>query len=319
MKTLFINGSEVIENHQLTNGSTELEDDQLFWIDWNGPTDQKLTQYLAKLGLTDTYKFLEKTEKVPAKYVSENDIHWLLIKGLSAESADIDFDTVRIGFFWSKNILLTIHDTQSVSTEAYWHAVQSQQIQTPQSIKEIVLSISRRVMDRYLLVLSDVESEIDEFSTNYSVSATDDMLNDLTLFRLKLKRLRRYSVYHSEAFTEFRSDDSIVFDSRLETRMNMITELLERKKTLCQLFYEDCKDLIDGYISLSAHRLNHIMKVLTMVTVLFVPLSFLAGVYGMNFNSMPELSWRYGYFAVLSLMFILVVSLIIWFKKKRWL
>lgn len=64
--------------------------------------------------------------------------------------------------------------------------------------------------------------------------------------------------------------------------------------------------------------MNEIMKVLAMISTIFIPLSFLAGVYGMNFQFMPELTWKYGYFIILIIMFIIFAGSILFFKKKKW-
>ena len=64
--------------------------------------------------------------------------------------------------------------------------------------------------------------------------------------------------------------------------------------------------------------MNEIMRVLTTISTIFIPLSFLAGVYGMNFQYMPELSWEYGYYFILILMFMVVIGMILFFKRKNW-
>ena len=78
-------------------------------------------------------------------------------------------------------------------------------------------------------------------------------------------------------------------------------------------------DLADGYLSVASHRLNQIMKVLTVVMAIFVPLSFLAGIYGMNFENMPELQSQSGYFILLGLMLAIAVGLLTLFYRKKWL
>ena len=75
----------------------------------------------------------------------------------------------------------------------------------------------------------------------------------------------------------------------------------------------------DGYISLASHRLNNIMKVLTIITAIFVPLSFLAGIYGMNFEHMPELKSQGGYFVLLGVMLAIAATLLLAFRKRRWI
>jgi magnesium transporter len=77
--------------------------------------------------------------------------------------------------------------------------------------------------------------------------------------------------------------------------------------------------LIDGYISLSSHQLNNTMKILTIITAIFVPITFIAGLYGMNFTNMPELATAYGYFTVLGVMAIIAIAMLILFRKIRWL
>jgi magnesium transporter len=86
---------------------------------------------------------------------------------------------------------------------------------------------------------------------------------------------------------------------------------------------ETYRDLLSGmmdiYLSSASNRMNEVMKILTIITTIFVPVTFIAGVYGMNFDYMPELHKKWGYPAVWGLMLLIIVSLIIYFKRKKWL
>jgi magnesium transporter len=77
--------------------------------------------------------------------------------------------------------------------------------------------------------------------------------------------------------------------------------------------------LLDVYLSSISNKTNDVMKVLTIISTIFMPLTFVAGVYGMNFNYMPELQWRYGYFLVMGVMFIISLIMIYFFRRKKWL
>jgi magnesium transporter len=78
-------------------------------------------------------------------------------------------------------------------------------------------------------------------------------------------------------------------------------------------------EMLDIYLSSISNRLNEVMKVLTIITTIFIPLSFIAGVYGMNFRHMPELEWHWGYPAVMLVMGVVAIMMVVYFRRKRWL
>ncbi len=77
-------------------------------------------------------------------------------------------------------------------------------------------------------------------------------------------------------------------------------------------------DIRDSYLSLNSNRMNNIMMTFTAITTIFMPLSFIAGIYGMNFDYMPELHWKYGYFVVLAAMAVIGMTMFVWFKRNGW-
>jgi len=89
--------------------------------------------------------------------------------------------------------------------------------------------------------------------------------------------------------------------------------------TLYSQVLDDVTNLMNLYMSLSAKRTNEVMRVLTVFSVFFMPLTFIVGVYGMNFKFMPELDWRLGYPLVMIFMAIVTIIIYFWFKRKKWL
>jgi magnesium transporter len=85
---------------------------------------------------------------------------------------------------------------------------------------------------------------------------------------------------------------------------------------------ETSRDMLSGmldiYLSSVSNKMNEVMKVLTIIATIFIPLTFIAGIYGMNFQYMPELGWRWGYFAVVFVMFVIGISMVSFFKRKKW-
>ncbi|MFQ6114956.1 MAG: CorA family divalent cation transporter, partial [bacterium] len=86
-----------------------------------------------------------------------------------------------------------------------------------------------------------------------------------------------------------------------------------------ETFRDMISGMLDIYLSSVSNKMNQVMKVLTIIATIFIPLTFIAGVYGMNFKFMPELGWRLGYFVVLCLMVLIGIGMIIYFRKRKWL
>jgi magnesium transporter len=125
--------------------------------------------------------------------------------------------------------------------------------------------------------------------------------------------------YQQSVFAELARVPHELIGKRQRHQFNDVYEQMERLASLSGLYQELAGDLIDGYISLNSHRLNQIMKVLTIVAVIFLPLSLLVGVYGMNFENMPELQARYGYYVLLTVMTLIGLGLLFLFRRLRWL
>ena len=148
-------------------------------------------------------------------------------------------------------------------------------------------------------------------------------MRELVAYRSRLRILRRVFSYHQRLAEQVMNGIGVHLGQGEEGQHvhhhRDLFDRCERLYSLCNMYYEICGDLVEGYISLSSHRLNNTMKVLTIITAIFVPLSFLAGLYGMNFENMPELHYRHGYFIVLGTMALVATAMIALFRRIRWL
>ena len=121
-----------------------------------------------------------------------------------------------------------------------------------------------------------------------------------------------------EAISRFsKSDNSLIEESSVSYIRNLYDHTIQIMDSV-----DNFRDMLNGlqdlYISEISFRMNQVMQVLTIITTIFVPLSFLAGLYGMNFDNMPELHFKHGYFVLLGVMALVAVGLVLWFKRQRW-
>tara|TARA_Y100000782_G_C10154324_1_gene252914 strand:- start:965 stop:1510 length:546 start_codon:yes stop_codon:yes gene_type:complete len=174
----------------------------------------------------------------------------------------------------------------------------------------------------YLDALLEFEERLSDIEDALLDDGNDDLMRELVTYRTRLVKLRRLFNYHRNITDELRSDEYLALNYKDDPMGHAITDLhdrFDRLYTLAEIFYSISGDLIDGYISIASHQLNRTMQVLTVITAIFVPLGFLAGLYGMNFEYIPELKIENGYFILLAAMGSIAVGLLALFRKIRWL
>src|SRR5690606_8059414 len=171
--------------------------------------------------------------------------------------------------------------------------------------------IMRFSVGRYLESILAFEPRLNELEDSMQDEPNDDIMRELIAYQSRLRKLKRVFNYHERMVSNLRAEipqQLIEEDGDIEHALQDLYERCERLHGLCTMYYEICGDLINGYLSLSSHQLNNTMKVLTVITAIFVPLTFIAGIYGMNFDNMPELHSPYGYFYTLGAMLVIATG-----------
>ena len=310
---LHVGGRELIERWKA-------DERTLIWVDLGDePPDVTGNLMREEFGLHPLAVSDALRERHPPKLEHFEDYTFLLLRGLSAESKDTDFSTIQLALFVGRRFLVTRHSAQSPSTDQLWREAQENAGRFAAGSAALALRLCRIMVDRYLGILLALEPRLEELEDEILNSPRDELLGELAGYKSDLKKLRRIFAYHQQVFTALRNGDYPLFGANIVHELNDVFEHQERAVSLSGLYYELAVDLLDSYISLASHHLNQIMKVLTIVTVIFVPLSFLAGLYGMNFEYIPELHAHSGYYVLLGIMAAIVVILLALFRKKRWL
>lgn len=307
-------GAELIERWQ-----NELESQ--IWVDLDNEPEASETRIMNLFDCHELAIADARRERHPPKMQLFEKHLFLLLRGLDADSKDLDYGTLQIALFAAPRFLLTRHTKRSVSIN-HWRDSRGTGAALAKGGVHLALEIAGTAARRYLDLLLEFEPRLDELEDQLQSNPDDSDMLELTSYKTRLRKLRRIFNYHARLFENLREMESDLLQSsssEFHYTVDAVYEKYERLLSLCAMFYELAGDLIDGYISLSSHELNNTMRVLTVLTAIFVPLGFLAGLYGMNFDYMPELHWRSGYFVLLSIMATIIVSLLLVFRRKRWL
>ncbi|MGB0135433.1 magnesium transporter CorA family protein [Dokdonella sp.] len=298
----------------------DLAASRLTWIDLVGEdTGEHRDFLLNRIGLDKLAVDDALRARHPPKYeVLEGGWSFLLMRGFDATSTSVKFGTIQLALFWRDNLVVTRHEKPSASVAEVEKALATGEQAEPEDAWRLLYSILRRLLDRYLPILLRIEARLEEIEELILKRPSDRLLAELMEFSSQLKRLRRIGAYHEKCFGNLRTHEPRAHGIN-STQLTDLFEQAERLHSLSSLQYDTTADLTNGYLSVSAHRLNNVMRVLTVVTVLFVPLTFIAGIYGMNFEFMPELSWRWSYFVVLGAMSSVAIGLLVLFRRKKWI
>ena len=175
------------------------------------------------------------------------------------------------------------------------------------------------VVDHYFLILENFGDKIENLEIELLDRPTDDVLKRLHHLRREALQLRRnvYPLREVVSRLEKQEADFINPETRIFVR-DLYDHTIQVIETV-EVFRDSASGLLDLYMNSISNKMNGIMKLLTIISTIFIPLTFIAGIYGMNFQHMPELGYKYGYFIAMSVMFILAVIMVIFFKRKKWL
>ncbi|MEN8614432.1 magnesium/cobalt transporter CorA [Dehalogenimonas sp. THU2] len=175
------------------------------------------------------------------------------------------------------------------------------------------------IVDNYFVVLEGFGDVIDDLEENLLLSPTAETLSTIKTLKRELLFMRRGIWPLREVVSGLRHSDSpLIADVTRPYFLDVYDHTIQVMDSIDNS-REMLSDLLDIYLSSVSNRLNEVMKVLTIIATIFIPLTFIAGVYGMNFDFMPELGWRWGYFAVLAVMGLVGLLLLLYFRRKKWL
>lgn len=216
---------------------------------------------------------------------------------------------LTFAFCLTPDCLCLIEDTGDLKQ---WIEKQVSLLQELQSPEHLLLQLMEMMIEEDVLWLSHLEQELEQMEDDLRENIPRDFFTSLTRRRQKLSELNAYY----EQLTAM-SELMQARDNGAAGLWERYARRTERLQSHVRLLRENILQLRELYQSIQDTRQNRIMGILTVVTTLFLPLTLLTGWYGMNFNHMPELQWRYGYPVVLIIAVLVVIVEIIYFKRKK--
>lgn len=309
---------------RISDFSECIDTTQTNWLNLHGLSDIKTVEGIGDFFNIDNYLLSDilNTSRRTKMEESASSLFFNIKSILPTEDSD-NINVEQISFFVKDDILISF---QEKSSDFFTHIRErlrshSGVVRTKKADYLLSLLLDA-VMDNFYITIENEEEKVEELINLSKVSTNQDILVRIEKHRDNFNFLKRSivplrdSLYGIKTLKEdvvcnVIEEDSYVYFSRLHQKS---LELLEQIESDLEML----ESASNFFFSLQSHKMNEIMKTLTIVSAIFIPLTFIVGVYGMNFDHMPELRYENGYYIVIGGMFLISVLMVVYFKKRKW-
>jgi magnesium transporter len=229
-------------------------------------------------------------------------------------------DTMELNCFLGPNYVVTAYKGQRMSpVQAVWARLERDGRPLEHGADFLCYTILDHLVDEFMPLLDAMDEELDQLEDEVISRPKSAVLERILSLKHSILTLRRIITPQREVMNRLSRDDLPQIAPQHRIYFRDIYDHLVRVHDLSESIRDVVTGTLDTYLSAASNRLNEIMKALTLVSTIFLPLSFLAGVYGMNFEYLPELHWRYGYFLVWGIFIAVIVGMLSYFRYRDWI
>ncbi len=302
--------------------SSELDEDHVAWLNFHSLSDkvsiEMLCQHLSidKISIENIFLELRRPK------VEEN-TGYIFFKVISA-LPNIDDSTIlhndQITFFLSEQYLISFQESNGNHFDDVRDRIEKNRGKIRSKKSDFLLFRALEgIVDNYYDVLDSVSQKVVHIEEELHITEDKSILFKIETEKRKLIELKKIATPMLDVVNQLVNSDSPVINKSTLTYFNNLYNSCSQVITEI----ESQKQILDGmanfYYASQGQRMNEIMKVLTIVSSIFIPLTFIAGVYGMNFKHMPELEYKNGYYTIIAIMFLIGACLFAFFVSKGWL
>ena len=297
------------------------EEQSVIWVDMERPTeaDEQILLNVFRfhpLTVEDCRenRHYPKIEEFP-------DYLYFIVHGVTADTSPDRFNTIELDGFLGPNYVITYHHEMFRSINNVKKQLTTSPIACQRGPSFLLHQILDQIVDYYSPVLDDFDERIDQLEDNiFSLKRPNNsILEQIMELKRSVLRLRRISAKQMDIFYRMSRGEVHLIPQAMLPFYRDIYDHLIRVTDLAENYRDLISGALEAYLSVVSNRMNEIMKVLTIFSAVMLPLTFLAGVYGMNFDNIPELHTKYGYFAVWTVMLLVAVIMLSLFWRAGWI
>lgn len=295
------------------------DENAIIWVDLCKPTDEE--SYV----LTHDFKFhplaIEDviSEKPRTKIDDYGRYLFMVFQIVDYVGKDEGLKIGEIDLFLSKNTLVTVHYDQHRIFDYLYHRAARDERLVGRGADFLFHAVVDTIVDNFNTTLDILEFDVDQVEDDVLGEADEDTIRSIFTLRRDIVHLKRIVLPQKEALNRLSKEQFSLISKTASVYFSDVFDHLVRINDITDFHREILNSSLEVYYSSISTKTNEVIKFLTIFTVLFIPPTFLVGLWGMNFKYMPELDTRYGYFIALGVMFIISFALLGFFRKKKWI
>ena len=244
---------------------------------------------------------------------------FLIASALSFNTHDLSIQIEQVSIYFCKGLCLSWQETESDLFDAVRERIKVGKGRIRmRGTDYLAYALLDVLVDKYLQVIDEIGNEIEKLEDEILLNPNQNIRERIHHLKKETLKIRKIITPMREAVNRLSKAENQFIDENTQLFVRDLYDHTVQVQEIMETYRDTLNGLQDLYLSEISFKMNQVMQVLTIITTIFVPLSFLAGLYGMNFDYIPELHHRNGYFILLGVMFLIGVSFMAWFKKKGW-
>ncbi|MBW6461177.1 MAG: magnesium/cobalt transporter CorA [Bacteroidales bacterium] len=243
---------------------------------------------------------------------------FLVIKSIVPDKNEMISE--QISFVFGKNVLLSFQERKADFFEHIRYRLRKNKgIVRERGADYLLYTLLESILDNYFKTLTQLDAEVEKLSfTDPDRQPRPDTLALIENHKKSVHFIRKVILPIKEFTMAVERGETQFIQKRHLKYFMEIKDLCLTLLDSCDMIQSSLESSTNLFFSIQGHRMNQIMKTLTVVASIFIPLTFIAGIYGMNFTNMPELEWKYGYAAVWGLILLIIAGMILFLKRRKW-
>lgn len=284
------------------------------WFNVYGCDHQEIAQLIDVNGFDEFLKILFRDDEEKNKLIDLDDSIYMSINVLLFENDEFNYDRIR--FVFKDDLMLTIQEKKGDYFDGIRTFIREKKgIIRKRGTDYLMFKLIEAILDHYELAYKSFIDAFDQNSDITSIKPNPQVVLEIEQYKQRLLTLKSALNSMKEVLIQLENWDKETINNVYFSSLRESTKFLIEEIDM-NLQMQDSK--LNLIFNIQSHRLNEVMKTLTIFSVIFIPLTFLAGIYGMNFENMPELHSPNGYFILLGSMLIVVILIVIYFRRKKW-